>query len=48
VVVTIDLDPPMLKTLAPPNGSLQQDTLRVYGIAGDQYAFESIMIKLGK
>ncbi|MFP3041722.1 neuraminidase [Treponema primitia] len=46
VVVTIDLDPPELKTLDPEEDSFHRDTLYVYGTAGEEYSFDSIMINL--
>jgi hypothetical protein len=46
VVVTIDLDPPELKTLDPEEDSLHRDTLYVYGTAAEEYAFDEIMINL--
>ncbi|WP_232616844.1 Ig-like domain-containing protein [Treponema primitia] len=46
VVVTIDLDPPELKTLDPEEDSLHRDTLYVYGTASEEYSFDSLMINL--
>jgi hypothetical protein len=46
VVVTIDLEPPELKTLDPEEDSLHRDSLYVYGTAAEQYAFDEIMINL--
>jgi hypothetical protein len=46
VVVTIDLDPPVIKTLDPPEDSLHRDALYVYGTAAEEYAFDEIMINL--
>jgi hypothetical protein len=46
VVVTIDLDPPELRTLDPEEDSLHRDSLYVYGTAGEEYSFDSIMINL--
>jgi hypothetical protein len=46
VVVTIDLDPPVLKTLDPEEDSFHRDTLYVYGTASEEYAFDEIMINL--
>jgi hypothetical protein len=46
VLVTIDTDPPQLRTLSPGKNSLHRDTLYVYGTAGDEYELDSIMIDL--
>ncbi|MDR0641885.1 MAG: neuraminidase, partial [Treponema sp.] len=46
VVVTIDLDPPVIQTLDPEEDSLHRDTLYVYGTAAEEYAFDEIMINL--
>jgi hypothetical protein len=46
VVVTIDLDPPEIKTLNPEEDSLHRDALYVYGTAAEEYAFDEIMINL--
>jgi hypothetical protein len=46
VVVTIDLDPPELRTLDPEEDSLHRDTLYVYGTASEEYAFDEVMINL--
>jgi hypothetical protein len=46
VLVTIDLDPPQLRTLSPGKNSIHRDTLYVYGTAGDEYELDSITIDL--
>ncbi|AEF85400.1 putative BNR domain protein [Treponema primitia ZAS-2] len=46
VVMTIDLDPPALRTLDPEEDTLHRDALYVYGTASEEYAFDSIMINL--
>jgi hypothetical protein len=46
VVVTIDLDPPQLRTLDPDEDSFHRDTLYVYGTAYEEYSFDEIMINL--
>jgi hypothetical protein len=46
VVVTIDLDPPVIRTLDPEEDSFHRDALYVYGTAEEEYAFDEIMINL--
>jgi hypothetical protein len=46
VVVTIDLDPPVIKTLDPEEDTFHRDALYVYGTAEEEYAFDEIMINL--
>jgi hypothetical protein len=46
ILLTIDNDPPELKTLEPPEDSYHRDTMLVYGTANDEYVFDYINIQL--
>jgi hypothetical protein len=46
ILLTIDNDPPEIKTLEPPEDSYHRDTMLVYGTAFDQYEFDYINIQL--
>jgi hypothetical protein len=46
ILLTIDNDPPQLRTLEPPEDSYHRDSMLVYGTAFDQYEFDYINIQL--
>jgi hypothetical protein len=46
IIMTVDTDPPEIRTLEPIENSLHRDSLLVYGTASDEFEIESIQISL--